>query len=52
MGSPADFAAMTRFVTRHAIHPVVSASFKLAEFAAAFDLMERGAQFGKIVLRV
>lgn len=52
MGSPVDFAAMTEFVTRHAIHPVVSATFDLADVNAAFDLMERGGQFGKIVLRV
>lgn len=52
MGSPADFAAMTEFVTRHAVHPVVSASFPLADAASAFALMEAGGQFGKIVLTV
>lgn len=52
MGSPADFAAMTEFVTRHAIHPVVSARFDLADVASAFELMERGGQFGKIVVRM
>lgn len=52
MGSPTDFAAMTEFVTRRAIHPIVRATFGLSEAAAAFDLMESGGQFGKIVLRV
>lgn len=52
MGSPADFAAMTEFVTRHAIHPVVSATYDLADVNKAFELMENGGQFGKIVLRV
>ena len=52
MGSPADFAAMTEFVTRRAIHPIISTTFGLSEAAAAFDLMESGGQFGKIVLRV
>lgn len=52
MGSPTDFADMTGFVTRHAIHPVISATFDLATTAAAFDLMESGGQFGKIVIRI
>ncbi|MFO1459671.1 MAG: zinc-binding dehydrogenase [Verrucomicrobiota bacterium] len=51
MGSPADFAAMTEFVTRHAIHPVVSATFPMAEVGAAFEMMESAGQFGKIVLQ-
>lgn len=52
MGSPADFAAMTEFVTRKGIHPVVGAVFPLDRVADAFDLMERGGQCGKIVLRI
>lgn len=52
MGSPADFAAMTEFVTRKGIHPVVGAVFGLDQVAEAFDLMERGAQCGKIVIRL
>ena len=52
MGSPADFAAMTEFVTRKGIHPVVGSVFSLDRAAEAFDLMERGAQCGKIVIRI
>ncbi|MBC8011111.1 MAG: zinc-binding dehydrogenase [Burkholderiales bacterium] len=51
MGSPADWAAMLAFVTRHRIRPVVSAVFQFAEATRAFELMERGGQFGKIVLK-
>ena len=52
MGSPADFAAMTEFVTRKGIHPVVSDVFPLDQVDDAFALMERGGQFGKIVVRI
>jgi NADPH:quinone reductase-like Zn-dependent oxidoreductase len=50
MGNPDDFAAMTEFVGAHAIKPVVSHVFPLDRVAEAFDLMERGEQFGKIVI--
>ena len=52
MGSPADWAAMTAFVDRHRLTPAVSAVFPLARAAEAFDLMERGSQFGKIALEI
>ncbi|HXC01490.1 MAG TPA: zinc-binding dehydrogenase [Opitutaceae bacterium] len=50
MGSPCDFAGMLEFVARHRIKPVVSEVFPLARAAEAFALMERGGQFGKIVV--
>ena len=43
---------MTAFVGAKTIHPVVSATFPLDQAGAAFELMERGGQFGKIVLRI
>lgn len=52
MGSPADFAAMTEFVTRKAIHPVISEVFPFDRVNDAFALMERGEQFGKIVVSI
>jgi zinc-binding alcohol dehydrogenase/oxidoreductase len=52
MGSPADWSAMTAFVARHGLKPVVSDVFPLERGAEAFDLMERGGQFGKIVVRI
>jgi len=52
MGSPADWAAMVDFVGRHWITPVVSDVFPFDQAAEAFALMERGGQFGKIVITV
>lgn len=50
MGSPSDWAAMTAFVAQHAIKPVISEVFPLERAAAAFARMERGEQFGKLVV--
>jgi zinc-binding alcohol dehydrogenase/oxidoreductase len=52
MGSPADWSAMISFVGRHQLRPVVSEVFSLDQAAEAFALMERGAQFGKIVIKI
>ena len=52
MGSPNDWAAMVNFVGRHKLRPVVSEVFPLNRAGDAFALMERSAQFGKIVVRV
>jgi len=43
---------MLGFVAAHQIRPIISATFPLEQAAAAFALMERGEQFGKIVLRL
>jgi zinc-binding alcohol dehydrogenase/oxidoreductase len=50
MGSPCDFAGMLEFTARHRLKPIVSGVFPLARAAEAFALMERGGQFGKIVV--
>ncbi len=50
MGSPSDFAEMVEFVKAHAIKPVVSEVFPLKDAGAAFNRMERGEQFGKLVI--
>ncbi|HEY5078685.1 MAG TPA: zinc-binding dehydrogenase [Opitutaceae bacterium] len=52
MGSPADWSAMTAFVERHKLKPVVSHVFPFERAPEAFDLMEQSGQFGKIVVRV
>jgi NADPH:quinone reductase-like Zn-dependent oxidoreductase len=52
MGSPFDWNAMTEFVALHRLKPVVSEVLPFARAAEAFALMERGGQFGKIVLRI
>jgi NADPH:quinone reductase-like Zn-dependent oxidoreductase len=51
MGNDSDWAAMMEFVARHAVKPVLSDVFPFERGAEAFDLMERGGQFGKIVVR-
>jgi zinc-binding alcohol dehydrogenase/oxidoreductase len=51
MGSPHDWAAMLAAVERHQLRPIVSEAFPFTRATEAFDLMERGGQFGKIVLK-
>ena len=50
MGSPEDFAAMVSFVSKREIRPVVDSIFPPEDGEAAFELMEEGGQFGKIVI--
>jgi len=52
MGSPADWCAMTEFVALHRVQPLVSEVFPFDRAEDAFALMERGGQFGKIVVRI
>ena len=52
MGSPEDWAAMVAFVEAKAIKPVVSELLPLEHVEEAFGLMERGEQFGKIVVTI
>jgi NADPH:quinone reductase-like Zn-dependent oxidoreductase len=52
MGSPTDWAAMTDHLSKYELKPVVSEVFALEEAEAGFALMEKGGQFGKIVIRV
>ncbi|HZZ57151.1 MAG TPA: zinc-binding dehydrogenase [Opitutaceae bacterium] len=52
MGGPADWLAMTDFMGKAVIKPVISEVFPFERAAEAFELMERGGQFGKIVLRM
>ena len=51
MGSPRDWAAMVNLVEAHHIKPVVSDVIAARNATEAFDLMERGGQFGKIVVQ-
>ncbi len=50
MGSPLDWQSMVQYVGTHEIKPVVSEVLPLERAGEAFALMERGGQFGKIVL--
>lgn len=52
MGSLREFKSMLAFVEKHQIMPVVDSIFPLSEGNKALKKMEKGAQFGKIVLRI
>ncbi len=52
MGNATEFAAMLDFVNTHQLVPVIDSVYSLAEGAAAFDRMDQGLQFGKIVIEV
>ena len=52
MGSPDDFLAMTNFINRHGIRPVVDSVFPFEEGDAALRHMEDARQFGKIVIKI
>lgn len=51
MGSPAEFAAMLRFVAEHRIEPVIDRIFGFDEAVAAHRRLLSAEQLGKIVLR-
>jgi NADPH:quinone reductase-like Zn-dependent oxidoreductase len=50
VGSRADFEAMNAFIEEHRIVPVVGEVFSFEDAPAAFDFMENGSYFGKIVI--
>jgi NADPH:quinone reductase-like Zn-dependent oxidoreductase len=52
VGSRADFEALNAFLSDHEIYPLVDRVFNFEEAPAAFDLMENGSFFGKIVIRL
>lgn len=52
MGNDDDFANMVKFVAEHKIKPVVDSVYPLEQAQQAIEKMERGEQFGKIVLKV
>lgn len=52
MGSPQDFSDMIKLVEEHKIHPILDSIFPLQDAAEALVRMERGENFGKIVLTI
>jgi NADPH:quinone reductase-like Zn-dependent oxidoreductase len=52
VGSRADFEAMNRFLSEKGIRPVIDRVFAFDEAAAAYEYLESGSHFGKVVVRV
>jgi D-arabinose 1-dehydrogenase-like Zn-dependent alcohol dehydrogenase len=53
MGSHKDLVDATDFITKHRLAPIVSHVIEGLESAEeGFELMKRGEQFGKIVIRL
>lgn len=50
MGSPRDFEAMVRLVREKSIRPVVDRVMPIASINEAYAVVDRGEQFGKVVL--
>lgn len=50
MGSPDDFKGMLELVSKHAIVPVVDKIFAFNDLHHAIEYMDKGEQFGKIVI--
>lgn len=50
MGSPRDFAEMVDLVAIHDIRPVVDRTLPLSRANEAYGIVDRGTQFGKVVL--
>ena len=52
VGSRERFEAMNRAIARHKLKPVIDQTFPLEKTAEAFQRMQRGKHFGKIVIDV
>ena len=52
MGSDQEFRDMVAFVNKHQIKPVVDSIHKLSGSESAYERMQQGKQFGKIVFRI
>jgi zinc-binding alcohol dehydrogenase/oxidoreductase len=51
MGSQSDFSEMLNFVERMQIKPVIDSVFEFEKFLDAYQRLQQGKQFGKIILR-
>lgn len=52
MGTPEEFADMTRFISQKELFPVIDSVLRFDEIEAGMGRMERGEQFGKIVFLI
>jgi NADPH:quinone reductase-like Zn-dependent oxidoreductase len=52
VGSRENFEAMNAFIVQHRLKPVIDKVFEFKDATAAYDYMENGSFFGKIVIRM
>jgi len=52
VGSRADFEALNAFLEKHRFKPVIDKVFDFENAQAAYDYMDSGALFGKVVIRL
>ena len=52
VGSAEHFAAMNRFLTEHAMHPIVDRVYGFDEVPEAFAHLRSGSHFGKVVVKL
>ena len=52
VGSHEDFEAMNGFIAQHKLKPVIDRVFSFEEATAAFQYLEGGSHFGKVVIRL
>lgn len=50
VGSRADFEAMNAFIAEHKLRPVIDRTFAFEDAAAAYEYMDSGSHFGKVVI--
>jgi NADPH:quinone reductase-like Zn-dependent oxidoreductase len=50
VGSRADFTAMNAFIAKHSLKPVIDKTFAFEQAKAAFEYLESGSHFGKVVV--
>jgi NADPH:quinone reductase-like Zn-dependent oxidoreductase len=52
VGSRENFEALNEFIARHQLKPAIDKVFEYENAAAAFDYMDSGSLFGKVVIRL
>lgn len=52
VGSRAEFEAMNAFIEAHRLKPVIDRVFDFQEAKAAYEYMDSGSLFGKVVVRI
>ncbi len=52
VGSRENFEALNAFIDKHHVKPVIGKVYEFKDAAAAFDALDKGESFGKVVIRV